>query len=43
MRDNSKLKASNKEKKMFFYGVIIGVILGFLLVIVLIGFIESKI
>ncbi|MFX1339552.1 MAG: hypothetical protein ACFFDK_13150 [Promethearchaeota archaeon] len=41
MNFNNSLKASKNENKLFYYGVLVGIILGFLLVIGLIGFIDS--
>ena len=41
MHENITLKASNKEKKLFFYGILIGIIIGIFLVIILIEFINS--
>ena len=41
MNENHVLKASNKEKKLFFYGIVIGIIIGILIVIILFVFINS--
>ena len=41
MKQNQGLKTSNKEKKLFFYGILIGIIIGIIIVILLVRFIES--
>ncbi len=41
MKENHALKTSNKEKKLFFYGILIGIIIGVLLVIILVIFMNS--
>lgn len=41
MEKNKALKASNKEKKLFFYGILIGIVIGILLILILVEYIGS--
>ena len=41
MSDTNTLQASNNEKKLFFYGVLVGIMLGLLLITIIIGFLNQ--